>query len=858
MGRWARSGAWMWLLSVELVWGQGYTIQGNQIVVNTKAHWLDWNFPEGTVAVFAQGEIQPHLVRKNVNAALDILEYLRQFPPAGKDAQSVTLLDAIEAGSNKAAVAELFDEDETTYWEPAADAPLRNWWIQVDLGRIVSATRIVLKFVAEGQGDPFLHFVVLTSDGEAASLSGKGIAYNPIYRTLKANKNQRVFEIELYPSRSSSDREFVGDMIRFVQVVVTGSDGERGTEVSQAEYAQLQAADRGAVEYYKKVADGEVQVSRETYEVIDASRRGAVRHYRREHPRLAELEVWTLGENVALGIEARKGIAVSSHEGPAATLVDGQFSTLMNLTLLYSGGGPPPGGTERFVFFDLGSFYWLDTNQIFYNTFRQPLSFYKVQTSDGSTAPDGSLIWTTHRKRDPQVEVREAVGSGNWSAYHINRFPPIKARFFRIVYSFLTQGVNLVSSLREIQLFSEGYQPDIALTSGLIDLGEAKNLVSIEWEGDTPPGTSIQLQTRTGDQVAQEHHYFNKGGGEVTQGAYEDLNFFQRGRIDTVEVAGADWSDWSVPYQHSGGRIASPSPRKFLMLRARLTSDDPQAAAALRAVRLNFVRPVAQQLLGEVNPGMVEELGTGQELSLFIKPSFTAQSLGFDELLLHVPPDMKLEFRSLRVGREAQWETGGEELIPQDVQIIDTSSDSLWVRLDRVVRASEVELIEVRFATALFSPGAVLQALLGNSSLANSWQRVDPGDATSLVENQEMRILGPVADDRILGDVEIKAPVLTPNGDGINDEMIFAFSVRRLSGQQNVRVQIYDLAGSLRRQWEERRPVVTGRYTFTWAGHDQGEKLVPPGIYLLRIGVDVDSHSTVERTEVQRLLHVVY
>jgi hypothetical protein len=75
--------------------------------------------------------------------------------------------------------------------------------------------------------------------------------------------------------------------------------------------------------------------------------------------------------------------------------------------------------------------------------------------------------------------MAERVGIGTGSAYHINRFQPTMARFFRIAYSFLSQGVPLVSSLREVQLFGEGYQPEIELTSGLIRLGEAKNLVSI-------------------------------------------------------------------------------------------------------------------------------------------------------------------------------------------------------------------------------------------------------------------------------------------------------------------------------------------------------------------------------------------
>ena len=45
---------------------------------------------------------------------------------------------------------------------------------------------------------------------------------------------------------------------------------------------------------------------------------------------------------------------------------------------------------------------------------------------------------------------------------------------------------------------------------------------------------------------------------------------------------------------------------------------------------------------------------------------------------------------------------------------------------------------------------------------------------------------------------------------------------------------------------------------FAWAADDENGRVVPPGIYLLRIDVAVDSDSEVKRTGVQRLLHVAY
>ena len=127
-----------------------------------------------------------------------------------------------------------------------------------------------------------------------------------------------------------------------------------------------------------------------------------------------------------------------------------------------------------------------------------------------------------------------------------------------------------------MQFYGEGYQPEVVLESGLIPLQEAKNLVSIEWDADTPPNTSLQIQTRTGNEVAEVYRYYDSGGVEVSAGKYEKLGFFKKGRIDTLQVAGSDWSNWSAPYAESGASITSPSPRQFLSLRVRMMTDDPK------------------------------------------------------------------------------------------------------------------------------------------------------------------------------------------------------------------------------------------------------------------------------------------
>ena len=832
-----------------LVGAQNHALRSDHVVVNTQRHWSNWTFVEGTLDISATGEVAPAFVPKDHNAVTDIVQHLQRM------ADNATILDAIEAGSNKAAVANLFDGDATTYWEPDPDSPLRDWWLQVDMGRLINATRVGLQFVPEGEGDPFLQFAVLTADNadQGNKIAGK-VPMHLVYRTPSDNKNQREFEFDLNRGELINPApgvDFAGDMVRFVQVVVTESDGARAVEVSAEEYEALASRDQGDVVFYKQVGAGEVEVEEAIYAAIDSQLRGPVRYYRRERPRLAELSVYEVGKNISQGmILDRNGSAESSHDGSVGNLVDGEGTYLTFNLKAFQTGNVEFG--ERFLEFDLGASYWLDTVQLWYSLSvaggrLAGASFhrYTIQTSDGTPAPGGGRLW-----RVPE-QVR-----GLGTAYEVNTFEPTPARFVRIAYPFASSESGREGNkarVREVQIYGEGHHPEVELVSGLIPLQGAKNLVSIEWEADTPPGTSVQIQTRTGNEVSDAYRYYDSGGVEVSEGKYAKLGFFKKGRIDTLQVAGSDWSNWSAPYAHSGDPIASPSPRQYLTLRARLTTTDPIHAARLHSIRLNFNPPVAKQLQGELDIGVFARLGAPQEVSLFVKPSFTRQDLGFDEILVRTPPDMSLEFGALRL-----WASGQAEELA-DVQVVETRPDSLWLRLDRLVKqGGQVDLLEVRFTTALFSPGVVLQAALGNSSLANSWQQVDPADVTELAQSQGLQILASVQDNKVLGDIGIQPAVVTPNGDGVNDALGIDFTVRRLSGVRPVTVRIYDLSGRLMRRLDAQKPLVAGRYVLDWAAEDQQGRVVPPGIYILRIDIDADSDLGVKQTGVQRLLHVAY
>lgn len=820
---------------------QGHRITGNQVVIGSQRQWENWEFAPGTLEISSRGEVTPRFYHRNTNAVEDIVSFLRMRPPEGikKDPEDIELIDALDAGSNRGDVVNVLDGDMSTYWEPdplTGDTDLASqWWFSVDLGRYVIAKKLVLKFADEELGDPFLLFDVLVSGGEKPSANNRSPIpeYQTMQRILSPNKSKREFVIEL-----PEDPQLNGKGIRFVQVIVTGTDSTRAQEMSQEEYELLAAADRGGIEYYKRLPDGrETAIDVEIYSLLDEERRGSIRYFRREHPRLAELEVWAEGDEILIETLARGGTVSATQTTSLNAMFDGDVVSKGALVQGFGSVRDPEGELS----FDLGSFFWIDTYRIiFAGGF---FVDYRLDFSDGNLAADGSLKWTT--------TAAVVQSSGQLSEGH--DFELLKARYFRIAWRQWETGTGTFSNSAlpvEIQLYGEGFQPEVTLESDLVTLGSSRNLLSVEWDADTPLGTKVLLQTRTGAIMDTLRTYFKKplsallAPKEVTKEQYEALSDSKKGDIIEEVRMGSDWSDWSEPYENAAGSpITSPSPRQFLIMRASLMSDDPAVSATLKEVRLKFGNPVAKGLLGEISPFLVDSLGIERPFSLFIRPDFDVRDPGFDQLLLTGPSDMNFRLEGVYGGSEEALMEEGDltGLALDDVDIMATGPDSLRVEFAPVRPNSGIEVMRLDFRTALFGAGALLKASLQNSSAGgDAWQRVDAGDAAAEVGGNTTTLIGAVGTKDLIQDVAVLPNAFTPNGDGINDEVRFVFKVVRVGDDSPVEIDIYDLGGRLLRHMVERRALSTGEYEMRWDGRDDAGEIVPPGIYYARLRIDTD------------------
>ena len=280
---------------------------------------------------------------------------------------------------------------------------------------------------------------------------------------------------------------------------------------------------------------------------------------------------------------------------------------------------------------------------------------------------------------------------------------------------------------RRIQVYGDGYPLAVRLRSPLIDLGNGKNLNSVEWQAQTPLGTHIEIRSRTGNDIVEQYTFHDKNGKEVTQRRYDKLIPSFKGKIDTTRIPGADWSPWSNIYSASGAAFQSPSPRRFMELDVRLVSDSPTQAPRFDWLAVNFSDPLASEVIGEVFPLQVEP---GQEtlFSYFLRPSTTQD--GFDRIAIEATTVPRFD---------AAFVDG--ESVEVTIEVLDQGFRATFPR-----RIRSRQLVELRFTAPVYLQATRFDAFLEDSQKAQVRQLVDPGDAAPQVESSSNVVRLPIAD----------------------------------------------------------------------------------------------------------------
>ena len=552
------------------------------------------------------------------------------------------------AGTSVETAAAILDGDPTTYWEPStlvsraeyndlapaakgpiyfivkgndgleqrvdeatydAAAPgdrrveyhnhsLENWTIDIDLGRLVPLSKVVLRFLDPSEGEPFRQVRLLGTPSDA-----RGADLSLIDRTIAPVENQTSVEFNLDPNDEGFYRQ-----LHILRIAVTDSKLDKFAVVTEAEFAALPLDEQGGIDYHIVNAAGtETKVARSIYEDVAPERRGRLVHYRRERPRLAAVEVWTQGDNIALDVIDGGGSVELTGTFGGLPGFDGRYESNF-LQFVWS---PDPRFEDRGIMtLDLGARFWI-------NYFRMVggisgVDEMVVRISDGSRDSNGSLKW-----REMYRQTGSAPNSTPWSGVSVGTSESGFEKLEQVRYLnsqiYTSQagragGYNTGDRIREVQLFGEGYPSEVTLTSPMIELPGSVILGRIEWEADLPDSerVDVQIRTRTGDRLVEIVEYYGNGGDLKTETDYNNLPTSFKGPVVNRLQPGGGWSSWSQRYTRSGQLVTSPSPRRFLQIQARLLSTSPDVAASLHSIAVEFLPPVAHRTIAEIWPNTVE------------------------------------------------------------------------------------------------------------------------------------------------------------------------------------------------------------------------------------------------------------
>ena len=154
----------------------------------------------------------------------------------------------------------------------------------------------------------------------------------------------------------------------------------------------------------------------------------------------------------------------------------------------------------------------------------------------------------------------------------------------------------------------------------------------------------------------------------------------------------------------------------------------------------------------------------------------------------------------------------------------------------RITRSGQE--VAVRFASLVTVSGTEFRGEVADSQSDAFPQRVAFGDAAEEAADNTLVVSARI-DDELFTGVVFSSAVITPNGDGINDQITLDYILLKATHEVEVEVVVYDLSGRpVHRLYQARDR--SGPNQVSWDGRD-ADGVVPPGMYLLRLKAATDA-----------------
>lgn len=507
------------------------------------------------------------------------------------------------------------------------------------------------------------------------------------------------------------------------------------------------------------------------------------------------------------------------------------------------------------------------------------LRSFELYINDGKILTgSGSLIWQPlvlqPNNEEPVVDVRLS--------------PPRPVEWLRIRSTTTTD-----FEIDEIEVFGVGFLREAQYISHLFDASQPAVWGDIGWReavvGDSA-FSRMTIRTRTGQddtpfvftrklagQANAEEIPFSLANPtqELTRKEYDSLpqldalgRRWEKGKIRDDP---ATWSAWSTPLPVGAANgpwvpIPSPSPRQYLQLQVLFQSDELESARVLESLGFTFLTPpLADLVVGEVYPREVGLSEATTFTSALRAHNATGNGQGFDVVQIATPARVEsidaveIQDRDGNKLGERQFSSLEDTTAIAGIRILSVAGDAFRVQVP-TVREDGI-LVKVTYRATVLTYSTDFRTLVLNQSEPGATQDVEQGNAAVLGPDDDddrsgTTVLSPAVLDHgaLLDRVTFVPPVITPNGDGLNDVGRLEYNLLSLSRPRPVDILIYDLSRRLVRELFS-GVESNGQYTDkTWDGLDEAGNLVPPGNYVVRIEVLGDSQTG----EALRVVSVAY
>ena len=426
------------------------------------------------------------------------------------------------------------------------------------------------------------------------------------------------------------------------------------------------------------------------------------------------------------------------------------------------------------------------------------------------------------------------------------------------------QARSLLGTISEFEVYGRGFPKRATYRSKIIDLGAEQNFGRLFFAAtpmrvvageavEAPDARAfVEVEVRTGrDDAPNIYHEYTVTGKEkvVSRARYEtDLrtgfartcascDFVQRsprpGMRAGVTYDSDNWTFWSTPTTQSGLPLNLQS-GSFIQVFITFHSTRFEDFVRLDSLWVERAPLLAARVLGEVAPladpqpvrGFGEvALGEMVEFAYDLSASFSGgNQRGFDQV--HIHTGARPAFKELLVSGQAA-----------DPATVREEDDRLTVILpERVTRANNAPL-RIVFAAEVFELATTFLGTVTDSQAETLPQPIVAGDASEMLSTNSLRVLS-FSDQQpaLLQNLRFSTPVLTPNGDGVHDELRVAYALYGLPEQVPIELVVYALDG--RRMATVPQGLQTaGPQMARWDGRDSEGQALPPGVYLLSVAL---------------------